>query len=216
MTDLRILLADDHAVVRAGLRALIDAQPGMQVIGEADNGLTACQRATELKPDIVIMDASMPHLNGAQATGQLKRDCPEIKVLTLTVHEEIGYLGQLLEAGASGYVLKRSAADELIHAIRVVARGGVYLDPHLTGRVVTGFIRKESIRDALHQTDLSERETEVLRLIGRGYSNKEIAVQLGISIKTVETHRSRSMEKLDLHSRVEIVRYAMQQGWLDQ
>jgi len=216
MTDLRIFLADDHAVVRAGLRALIDAQPGMQVIGEADNGLTACQRATELKPDIVIMDASMPHLNGAQATGQLKRDCPEIKVLTLTVHEEIGYLRQLLEAGASGYVLKRSAADELIHAIRVVARGGVYLDPHLTGRVVTGFIRKESIRDALHQTDLSERETEVLRLIGRGYSNKEIAVQLGLSIKTVETHRSRSMEKLDLHSRVEIVRYAMQQGWLDQ
>lgn len=215
MARLRIFLADDHAVVREGLKALIHTQPGMEVIGEAEDGRTAWQAAQELQPDVVIMDASMPHLNGAQATQQLKRACPHIKVLALTVHEDIGYMRQLLEAGASGYVLKRAAAEELIHAILIVSDGGVYLDPHLAGKVVGSFVGKQSVSKALHGSDLSQREGEVLRLLAQGYSNKEIATQLGISVKTVETHKARSMEKLGLHSRVEIVRFALQQGWLE-
>jgi DNA-binding NarL/FixJ family response regulator len=215
MAELRIFLADDHAVVREGLKALINSQPDMQVIGEAEDGRAACQRARDLQPDIVILDVSMPHLNGAQAAEQLKRVCPNAKVLALTVHEDTGYLRQLLEAGAAGYVLKRSAAEELIHAIRIVAAGGIYLDPNLAGKVVDRFVRKPSTNTALQGSDLSDRETEVLRLIAQGYSNKEIAAQLNISIKTVETYKARSMEKLGLHSRVEIVRYGLQQGWLD-
>jgi DNA-binding NarL/FixJ family response regulator len=215
MTELRIFLADDHAVVREGLKALINSQPDMQVIGEAEDGRAACQRARDLQPDIVILDVSMPHLNGAQAAEQLKRVCPNAKVLALTVHEDTGYLRQLLEAGAAGYVLKRSAAEELIRAIRIVAAGGIYLDPNLAGKLVNRFVRKQSTNDVLQGSDLSDRETEVLRLMAQGYSNKEIAAQLNISIKTVETYKARSMEKLGLHSRVEIVRYALQQGWLD-
>jgi DNA-binding NarL/FixJ family response regulator len=215
MTELRIFLADDHAVVREGLKALINSQPDMQVIGEAEDGRAACQWARDLQPDIVILDVSMPHLNGAQAAEQLKRVCPNARVLALTVHEDTGYLRQLLEAGAAGYVLKRSAAEELIRAIRIVAAGGVYLDPNLAGKVVDRFVRKQSTNDALQGSDLSDRETEVLRLVAQGYSNKEIAAQLNISIKTVETYKARSIEKLGLHSRVEIVRYALQQGWLD-
>jgi DNA-binding NarL/FixJ family response regulator len=215
MAELRIFLADDHAVVREGLKALINSQPDMQVIGEAEDGRAACQRARDLQPDIVILDVSMPHLNGAQAAEQLKRVCPNAKVLALTVHEDTGYLRQLLKAGAAGYVLKRSAAEELIHAIRIVAAGGIYLDPNLAGKVVDRFVRKPSTNTALQGSDLSDRETEVLRLIAQGYSNKEIAAQLNISIKTVETYKARSMEKLGLHSRVEIVRYGLQQGWLD-
>jgi DNA-binding NarL/FixJ family response regulator len=215
MAELRIFLADDHAVVREGLKALINSQPDMQVIGEAEDGRAACQRARDLQPDIVILDVSMPHLNGAQAAEQLKRVCPNAKVLALTVHEDTGYLRQLLKAGAAGYVLKRSAAEELIHAIRIVAAGGIYLDPNLAGKVVDRFVRKPSTNTALQGSDLSDRETEVLRLMAQGYSNKEIAAQLNISIKTVETYKARSMEKLGLHSRVEIVRYGLQQGWLD-
>jgi DNA-binding NarL/FixJ family response regulator len=215
MTELQIFLADDHAVVREGLKALINNQPDMQVIGEAEDGRAACQRARDLQPDIVILDVSMPHLNGAQAAEQLKRVCPNAKVLALTVHEDTGYLRQLLEAGAAGYVLKRSAAEELIRAIRIVAAGGIYLDPNLAGKLVNRFVRKQSTNDVLQGSDLSDRETEVLRLVAQGYSNKEIAAQLNISIKTVETYKARSIEKLGLHSRVEIVRYALQQGWLD-
>jgi DNA-binding NarL/FixJ family response regulator len=216
MTELQIFLADDHAVVREGLKALINSQPDMQVIGEAEDGRAACQRARDLQPDIVILDVSMPYLNGAQAAEQLKRACPNARVLALTVHEDTGYLRQLLKAGAAGYVLKRSAAEELIRAIRIVAAGGIYLDPNLAGRLVDRFVRKPSTNDALQASDLSDREAEVLRLMAQGYSNKEIAAQLNISIKTVETYKARSMEKLGLHSRVEIVRYALQQGWLDR
>ncbi len=214
MADLRIVLADDHAIVREGLKALINAQPGMTVVGEAANGAAACQEAKRLRPDMVVMDVSMPELTGSQATEWLRKECPHVKVLALTVHEDKSYIRQLLAAGASGYVLKLVAADELIHAIRVVAEGGIYLDPSMAGKVVGGFVRRGvSDRDA-RGAELSDRELEVGRLTAAGYSNKEVASQLELSTKTVETYRARAMEKLGLQSRADLVRYAVQQGWL--
>lgn len=211
---LQIFLADDHTVLREGLKMLIDEQPDMQVIGEAGGGRDAWLQAKRLKPDVVVMDVSMPDMTGAQATMRLRQECPEIKVLALTAYEDQGYLRQLLQAGASGYVLKRTAAEELIRAIRVVAAGGMYLDPALAGKVTDRFIGKQSSRGTSQGSDLSDRETEVLRLIALGHSNKEIATSLDISVKTVETYKTRLMEKLDLHSRADIVRYALRQGWL--
>lgn len=214
MNTLRIFLADDHIVMREGLKSLVNAQSDMNVIGEADNGRVALQKARELQPDIVVMDVSMPEMNGLQATERLKRACQNIKVLILTAHDDTGYLRQLLAAGASGYVLKRVAAEELINAIRVVAAGGVYLDPTLAGKVVRGYVGTPRLRGAPQSNKLSERETEVLRLVAWGYTNKEIASYLNLSVKTVETHKSNLMEKLDVKSRVEMVRYALRQGWL--
>jgi DNA-binding NarL/FixJ family response regulator len=214
MAKLRVYLADDHAVVRSGLKALINAQPDMEVSGEAGDGRTACDQVQELQPDVVVMDVSMPKLNGAQATVQLKQACPKVKVLALTVHEDKGYLRLLLEAGASGYVLKRAAAEDLIHAIRTVAAGGLYLDPALAGQVVGSFVRSPAGHRAPEGGDLSDREAEVVRLIAAGYSNKEIASRMSLSVKTVETYKARSMEKLGLESRADLVRYALQRGWL--
>ncbi len=215
MPELRIFLADDHAVVREGLKALINAQAGMTVVGEAADGLDACERVAVLQPDVVVMDVSMPGLTGSQATETIRKDCPFVKVLALTVHEDKGYIRQLLAAGAAGYVLKRAAAEELIHAIRVVASGGVYLDPTMAGKVVGGFVRRPSEGNVANGSGvLSEREVEVSRMTASGYSNKEIAGRLDLSVKTVETYRARGMEKLGLSSRAELVRYAVQQGWL--
>jgi len=214
MNNLRIYLADDHAIIREGLKSLINAQPDMNVVGETDNGWTAWQEAKALRPDVIVMDISMPELNGAKATELLKRDCPETKVLALTVHNDQGYLHQLLKAGASGYVLKRAAAQELIRGIRTVAAGGTYLDPTIVSDVVGSYVRKQSSKEGLPHGELSEREEEVLRLIALGYSNKEIGARLDISVRTVETYKARLMEKLDFHSRPEIVRYAILQGWL--
>ena len=214
MTSLRIFLADDHAVVREGLKSLIDAQPDMEVTGEAGDGNAACELVPGLRPDVVIMDVSMPGMNGAKATEQLRQTCPQVKVLALTVHEDKGYLRQLLEAGAAGYVLKRAAAEELIRAIRTVAAGGVYLDPALAGAVVGGFVRKLPGKGMPQGADLSDREAEVVRLVAEGHSNKEIASRLGLSVKTVETYKARSLEKLGLRSRADLVRYAVGRGWL--
>ena len=214
MTELRVFLADDHAVVREGLKALINAQPGMAVVGEAGDGLDACERVPALRPDVVVMDVSMPGLTGSQATERLRRECPLVKILALTVHEDKGYIRQLLAAGAAGYVLKRAAAEELIHAIRVVAAGGVYLDPTMAGKVVGGFVRRAAEASTPNGAALSEREVEVARLTAAGHSNKEIATRLDLSVKTVETYRARGMEKLGLKSRADLVRYAVQQGWL--
>ena len=214
MTKLRIFLADDHVVVREGLKALINAQTDMIVIGEASDGQTAWQQAQACQPDVVIMDISMPGLNGVQATAQLKQACPAIKVLALSVHDDTSYLRQLLAAGACGYILKHAAAEDLIQAIRMIAAGGVYLDPALVGHVVAGYVRVPMTTSALLGADLSERETEVAQRIAQGYSNKEIATQLTLSVKTVETYRARAMEKLGIASRAELVRYALEHDWL--
>ena len=213
MRKLRVFLADDHGIVREGLKALINSQAGMEVVGEAADGRTACARAREMRPDVVVMDVSMPELNGVQATRELRSQCPDVKVLALTVHEERSYLRDLIEAGASGYVLKRSAAEDLVHAVQVVARGDVYLDPSVTAAVVGKLARAHPPSDR-STLDLSDRETEVLQLIAQGHSNREIAGRLKISVKTVETYKARSMEKLGLKGRADIVRLALQKGWL--
>jgi two-component system, NarL family, response regulator NreC len=214
MTKLQIFLADDHVVVREGLKALINAQPDMIVIGEAGDGQSAWQQARECQPDVVIMDITMPGLNGVQATAQLKDACPQIKVLALSVHDDTSYLRQLLAAGAAGYILKHAAADDLIQAIRLVAAGTIYLDPALTGHIVARYVRVPTVTTELLGTALSEREIEVARRIAHGYSNKEIASQLNLSVKTIETYRSRVMDKLGIDSRAALVRYALEHGWM--
>jgi len=215
MSRLHIFLADDHAAMREGLKMLINAQPDMEVVGQACDGYEAVRESKACRPDVVVMDVSMPNLDGVAATGRIKEACPEIRVLALTRHHSTAYLRRLLQSGASGYVLKRAAADELIVAIRTVAAGGNYLDPMLAGRVLEGFAgRAKSTNPAQLHVELTEREADVLRLIAWGESNKEIAAQLDISVKTVEHHKARAMEKLSLRSRTEIVRYALAQGWL--
>jgi DNA-binding NarL/FixJ family response regulator len=213
MAKLRIFLADDHAVVREGLKTLVNGQADMDVVGEASDGADIGRLARDCNADVVIMDISMPLVNGAAATVELRQQCPEIKVLALSVHEDSSYLRQLLEAGASGYVLKRSAAETLIQAIRLIAEGGIYLDPGIAGKIV-GSLFGTAAPGTPPDVELSEREADVIRSIAQGYSNKEIAAQLGLSAKTVETYKARAMTKLGLDSRVAIVRYAMQRGWL--
>ena len=213
MSKIRVLLADDHAIVREGLKSLINSQADMTVIGEAADGRSAVSLTTELGPDVVVVDVSMPGLNGAQVTTQLRATQPDRKILVLTVHEDKGDLRLLLEAGAAGYVLKRAAAVELVQAIRAVAAGGTYLDPALAGSVVDNYVRPPVERET-PTAELSDREAEVVRLIARGFSNKEIAAQLKVSVKTIETYKTRSMEKLHIRSRVDIVRYAIRRGWL--
>jgi DNA-binding NarL/FixJ family response regulator len=208
------MLVDDHVVVREGLKALIDGQPDMEVIAEASDGHAALQQVQTHQPDVVIMDVSMPELNGEQATEQLRRDEPAVKVLALSIHEDTGYVRRLIEAGAAGYVLKRSAAETLIAAIRAVAAGEMYLDPSLAIKLVSELMRDRSRASSPIGNELSEREAEVVRLVAQGYSNKEIAAQLAIGVRTVETYKARAMEKLGLDSRAALVRYAAQHGWL--
>jgi DNA-binding NarL/FixJ family response regulator len=214
MSEVRVFLADDHAVVREGLKAMINTQSGITVVGEAADGLSACEQVAELRPDVVVMDVSMPGLTGSQATERLKQECPLVKVLALTVHEDKGYIRQLLAAGAAGYVLKRAAPEELVHAIRVVAAGGVYLDPTMAGKVVGGFVQRNPQDNSAPNLALSDRESEVARLTAAGHSNKEIAIHLGVSVKTIESYKARAMSKLDLATRVDVVRYALRKGWL--
>jgi two-component system, NarL family, response regulator NreC len=216
MKKLRILLADDHKIVREGLRLLIDSRSDMRVVGEATNGREVLLKAQELKPNIVVMDLSMPELNGLQATERLKVEHPEIKVVALTAHEDESYLRQLCKVGAVGYVLKRSAGDELIKAIDAVAKGGVYFEATLAGKALSMQMTGTPIKNELRTGELSEREKNVLIMLAWGYSNKEIAGHLALSVKTVETYKMRIGEKLGLRSRTEMVQYALRQGWLNE
>jgi two-component system response regulator NreC len=216
MNKLRIFVADDHAVLRDGLKALVNAQADMQVVGEADNGKATHERVRELLPDVLLMDISMPELNGVQATELIKAECPSIKILALTAYKDKSYLNQLLKIGASGYVLKLSAANELIDAIRIVAAGEVYLDRQMAEQITEEYVRSQSLRGEVRQRELTAREEEVLRLIAQGYSNKEIGSELKIAVKTVESHKANLMQKLELKNRTGIVRYAVRQGWLQE
>jgi two-component system, NarL family, response regulator NreC len=213
-TPLRILLADDHVTVRHGLKLLIESQPDMKVIAEASDGKAAMQQATALKPDVVVMDISMPGMNGLVATRALKQEQPRMIIVTLTRHGDDAYLQELLRAGVSGYVLKQSAPTELLQAIRAAAAGGQYIDSTLTGRMTARLIGRAD-KSAKPAVELSERESGVLRLIASGYSNKEIAAQLSLSVKTVEAHKANAMRKLGLRGRIDIVKYAILQGWLE-
>jgi len=215
MSTLRVVLADDHEVVRAGLRALVEATPEMEVVGEAADGAEAVARARTLAPDVVVMDVSMPGMDGAEATERIARDSPGVKVIALTAHDDRAHLMRLLQAGAAGYVLKRAAADELVRAIRTVGSGGTYVDPVLAGALLRRSAQPFQAQSAAAPAEsLSEREEEVLRRLAWGESNKEIAHRLGISTKTVETYKARITDKLGLRSRTEMVRYALQRGWL--
>jgi DNA-binding NarL/FixJ family response regulator len=212
---IRVIIAEDHETVREGLKLIINTQPDMEVTGEAGNGRDAVRLAKELAPDVLLMDVSMPELNGLKAAAQLKRVAPDIKILTLTRHTDQAYLQELLEAGVSGYVLKQSAATDLIRAVRAVAAGDNYLDPAMTGKIFSNYVEKSSkLRGDTRGAALTERERDVLRQIAWGYSNKEIAERLDISIKTVEAHKANALKKLDMQSRIDIVRYAVLQGWL--
>jgi two-component system response regulator NreC len=213
----RILLAEDHNTVREGIKMLVNAQPDMQVVGEAADGRAAIAKTRELLPDLLVMDISMPELNGLKATEKLRQEFPELKILTLTRHTDDGYLQQLIKAGVNGYVLKQSAPTELINAIRTVTSGKSYVDSELTHKVLGGYAgRTAGPLRGEGSGHISDRESEVLRLIAWGYSNKEIAARLELSVKTVEAHKSNAMRKLNMRSRIEIVRYAILQGWLEE
>lgn len=214
--EIRLLLADDHAVVRSGLRMLLQAQPDMKIIGEAETGQEAIRRVAELKPDVVLMDIEMPGMNGIEATRRIKAESPQAAVLALTMYEDDQYFFEMLRAGASGYVPKRAAPDELVSAIRAVSRGEVFLYPSLAGRLVQDYLTRGRPDEQEPVTDeLTPREQEVLKLIAEGLSNNEIADQLVISAKTVDRHRENIMRKLNLHNRVELVKYALRKGLID-
>jgi two-component system response regulator NreC len=214
---LRILLADDHETVREGLRMILNAQPDMQVVAAVGDGREAVSQAEQIAPDVVIMDISMPGMNGLTATSQLTERCPTAKVLTLTRHADSSYLQQLMRAGASGYVLKQSRPAELLHAIRAIATGGKYLDASMTAPVMHSYASKApQLPGPEPTTPLSPRETEVLRLIAWGNTNKEIAARLDLSVKTVEAHKANGMRKLGMRGRIDIVRYALLHGWLHE
>jgi DNA-binding NarL/FixJ family response regulator len=211
---LRILIVDDHAIGRQGLKLLIDSQADMTVAGEAADGKGALEQATALRPDIIVIDISMPGMSGLTATRALKQQHPDMTVVALTRHEDDTYLEELLRAGASGYVLKQSAPAELLKALRAVASGGIYLDPAMTSRVADGMLAGQiRVSDEARAT-ISERETDVLRLVAVGHSNIEIAERMKISVKTVEAHKSSAMRKLGLTGRVDVIRYGVMQGWL--
>jgi len=212
---LRILLAEDHRVVRYGLKLLINDEPDMEVVGEASNGEEAVKKGRELRPDLVIMDLSMPGMTGSQATEILKADIPKIKILILTSYENQSYFQRMCQLNVSGYVLKSSASDELVAAIHKVAAGQFYFDATLANRALTGQFNGPASRAPALARELSERQAEVLRGVAFGYSNKELAQLLSLSVKTVESHKLAIGEKLGLHSRADMVRYGLVQGWLN-
>lgn len=216
MSEIRVALADDHPVVLAGVRALLQEAPEITLVGEAVTGSAALQMICECQPDVAVIDISMPDLNGIDLALQLAKSCPQVKLLALTVHEDRAYVQPLLKAGARGYLLKRSAAEDLVRAIRAIASGGIYLDPAIADRALSDAARggKSSNDHPGDDESLSQREGEVLRLTAQGHSNKEIAARLDVSIKTVETYKTRAAEKLGLRTRADIVRYGVSQGWL--
>lgn len=217
MNEIRIMIAEDHKTVRSGMKLLIESEPDMSIAGEAEDGSEAVEIAEKVRPDVLVMDISMPNLNGLEATRKIKKIMPAVKVVILTRHTDAAFLQELLQAGVSAYVLKQSESEELLKAIRAAARGENYLDPAITGNIFHIFSSNQNKNQKAFQGEaLSERESEVLRLIARGYSNKEIATQFKVSVKTVESQKSIAMRKLNLTGRNEIVDYAILQGWLKE
>ena len=206
---IRVMIADDHAILRSGLKMLINAQADMEVVSEASNGAEAVQATRETKPDVALMDLTMPTAGGTSAIQEITRAFPKTRVLVLTMHDDSAYVRSVFAAGATGYVLKRSVDAELLAAIRAVHRGGTFVDPALAGFFVQEMLEKDRSRKVL-----SDRELQVLTLVARGYSSQQIAEQIFLSVKTIETYRSRFAEKLGLRTRSDIVRFAVQMGLL--
>lgn len=215
MSKIRVLIADDHAIVREGLRALLEAQADIEVVGEATNGEEAVNQTKEIQPDIVLMDITMPRMSGLEATRQIKEQCPEVKILVLTMHESDEYFFKMLDAGALGYFVKGGSSAELISALRVVWHGDVFLYPTLAKKLLSEYLQRvRAGHDKESYDGLTNREREILKLIAEGHTNQEIADLLVLSVATVQTHRARIMAKLGLHSRTELVKYALKRGYI--
>lgn len=205
----RILIADDHTIVRSGLRLLLDAEPGIEVVGEALDGQEAVEKAAAFQPDVILMDVTMPNMDGLEATKMIKQSWPDIQILTLTMHRSDEYFFEMLKNGASGYLLKGARTDELLDAVYAVARGEVFLYPSMAGKLVRGYLQQ---LDNRRTDDLTSREHEVLALLAEGFSSKEIAEKLVLSSSTVHTHRGNIMRKLNLSNRHELIKYARKNG----
>ncbi len=220
MSPIRLMLVDDHQVIRTGLKSFLETQPDLKVVAEAGNGREAIERALEIRPDIVLMDITMPEMDGLEATRELKKRWPECVVLSLTVHEDKFYFMEMLAAGASGYLTKQAASDELVQAIHTVAQGNIYLQPALARWPLEDYQRLAAEKpsgaasedEAVGLEVLSEREREVLELVARGLNNAEIGAKLELSPKTIARHRERIMNRLNLHSRTELVKFAIKTG----
>ena len=209
----RVLVVDDHAIVRQGLRAILDTEPDIEVVGEAADGREAVRKTMALRPDVVIMDVSMPRMNGLEATARIAKEIPEVKIVALTMHSSEEYVYSLLKAGARGYLLKESVSSDLIEAIHAVKAGGTYLHPAISTKVVDGYLKKPHAKSRQGMMDvLTPREREILQLIAEGHTNKEIAGLLVLSVKMIENHRTRIMDKLEIHNVAGLTRYAISQG----
>ena len=210
---MRVLLADDHPIVRDGLKAILEAQPDIEVVGEAASGQEAVEKVGRLKPDIVIMDLAMPGMSGIEATRRIKQQNPDVKIMALTMHDDDEYFFQVINAGASGYYIKGGPSAELVTALRTVGQGDVFLYPSLAKKLVSDYLARVHTGKEKGSLDgLTEREREVMRLIAEGRSNQEIADLLVLSVSTVQTHSAHILAKLGLHSRTELVRFAIRQG----
>ncbi|MBI4186862.1 MAG: response regulator transcription factor [Chloroflexi bacterium] len=215
MSKIRVLIADDHAIVREGLRTLLQAQTDIEVVGEAINGEDAVSKAKETQPDIVLMDITMPGMNGLEATQHIKRSNPVVKVLALTMHEGDEYFFKILEAGASGYFIKGGYSSELVSALRSVYQGDVFIYPSMTKKLLSDYLQRVKVgHDTESYDGLTGREREVLKLIAEGYTSQEIADRLTLSVATVQTHRAHIMAKLSLRSPAELIKYAIRRGFI--
>lgn len=213
MNKIRVFLADDHLILREGIRSLLEKVLDIEIVGEANDGIETMAKMEQLLPDVVLMDISMPGLTGIETTRQIKKKFPQIKVLILTIHETDQYLAEMLEAGASGYVVKTVASSELLSAIREVHQGDVHLHPSITRMLVEDYIQKATNGERkVKYTNLTSREREILKYIAEGRQNKEIASLLSISVRTIQSHRANLMDKLGAHDRIELVKYAIRKG----
>ena len=216
MANIRILLADDHAIVRAGIHALLDSQDDFEVVGEAEDGRKTIDMVQQLQPDVVVMDIAMPDMDGLEATQRIRAEFPEVRILALTMHEDERYFFQAIHAGASGFIIKGAPPSDFIAAIRSVSQGQAYLSPSLTGKLLDDYLRRA--KDATGKDtydELTDREREIVRLIAKGHTGREIAELLGVSIHTVERHRQKVMAKLDLHNRAGLIKYAIRRGLIE-
>ncbi len=210
--SIKIILADDHEIVRDGLRSLLEKQPDMEVVAEAEDGRTTVKQVQKLLPDVVIMDISMHDLNGIEATRQIIAKSPRIKVLALSMHSDKRFIAGMLSAGASGYLIKDSAFKELVNAIRIVVSNKIYLSPRITGIVTEDYVNRLTATDSSAHSILSAREREVLQLLAEGKSTKQVALRLNVSVKTIETHRLKIMDKLGIYSVAKLTKYAIREG----